>query len=220
MVEIKEYYLPPTTLIPNSPYPLLHYKGVFPKNPSTSQCNPTEVYTLFTKNTWSVQWIFRYGPTQPSHYHSHTHECMAVLSGTATIRFGVADTSPDMRVNTHSDAHEDGGIELRAEVGDVFIIPAGVAHKTFDGRPDAEFKLLSPGTGHGIEGGRRAVEAIGLEGFTMMGAYPPGGEWDFVVGGGEFERVWSVLKPVLDPVFGDEEVGLVGRWKGSGMVAS
>lgn len=219
MVEIKEYHLPPTTLIPNSPNPLLHYKRVFPQSPSTSHCNAAQVYNLFSKNTWSVQWIFRYGPTQPSHYHSHTHECMAVLSGTATIRFGVADTSPDMDLNTHGDAHEDGGIELHAEPGDVFIVPAGVAHKTFDVRPNAEFKLLSPGTGHGIEGGRRAVERIGLEGFTMMGAYPPGGEWDFVVGGGEFERARSVLKPVLDPIFGDEEIGLVGRWEGSRMVS-
>lgn len=220
MVEITQYHLFPTELIPNSPRPLLHYKNVLPKHPTTTHCNPVHVWNLFTKNEWDVQWIFRYGPTQLSHYHSQAHECMAVLSGTAKIRFGVADTSPDMHENTHGSAWEDGGIILQAEAGDVFIIPAGVAHKTHDTKPDAEFALLSPGKGHGIEAEDpvKALSDIRLEGFTMMGAYC-GGKWDFVVMGGEFEKVWSVSKPKFDPVFGDKEDGLRGRWQGSGTVA-
>lgn len=106
---------------------------------------------MFTQNGWDVQWIFRYGQTQLSHYHSKAHECMAVLSGTARIRFGVADTLEDLDQNTYGSAWENGGIEVAAEAGDVLIIPAGVAHKTYDTKPEAEFKLLTPGTGHGIE---------------------------------------------------------------------
>ncbi|KAJ5439558.1 uncharacterized protein N7458_010556 [Penicillium daleae] len=220
MVEIKQYHLVPTRLIPNSPRPLLHYKGVLTKRPDISHCDPVEVWDMFTKNEWDVQWIFRYGPTQISHYHSQAHECMAVLSGTAKIRFGVADTSPDMHENTHGSAWEDGGVVLQAEAGDVFIIPAGVAHKTHDTKPDAEFALLSPGTGHGIEAENpvEALSKIPLEGFTMMGAYS-GGDWDFVATGGDFEKVWSVPKPKLDPVFGALENGLRGRWLGSGVAA-
>ncbi|KAL3455865.1 hypothetical protein BJX64DRAFT_281775 [Aspergillus heterothallicus] len=147
---------------------------------------------------------------------------MAVLSGTATIRFGVADTSDDLAKNTHGHAWEEGGVMVQACAGDVFVIPAGVAHKTFNAQPEKEFALLTPGKGHGIEvsGGkeedvRRALGRTELSGFTMMGAYS-GGEWDFVMRGGEYERVWGVPKPLLDPVFGDAEEGLVGTWKGSG----
>ncbi|KAL4872562.1 hypothetical protein BDV12DRAFT_210497 [Aspergillus spectabilis] len=220
MPQINEYHLFPTDLIPNSPRPLLHYKSVLSKDPQTGHCSPVEVWDLFTKNDWNVHWIFRYSATQLSHYHSQAHECMAVLSGTATIRFGVADTSPDLEENTHGSAWEEGGIELQAEAGDVFIIPAGVAHKTYNTKPEAEFKLLTPGKGHGIEADdkRKALEGIELSGYTMMGAYN-GGDWDFVKSGGNYERVWAVSKPRLDPVFGGEERGLCGSWRGSGSAA-
>lgn len=216
-VHIREYHLPPTDLIPNSPRPLLHYKNVLSKNPGTSHCDPAEVWEIFMRNQWSVHWIFRYSPTQVSHYHSQAHECMAVLSGTASIRFGVGDTSADMKENTEGSAWEKGGVLLEAEAGDVFIIPAGVAHKTHNTKPEAEFALLSPGTGHGIEAEdpKRALSEIKLDGFTMMGAYS-GGDWDFVATGGEFEKVWAVPKPQYDPVLGSSERGLCKTWRGSG----
>ncbi|KAJ5451513.1 Cupin 1 [Penicillium cf. griseofulvum] len=140
---------------------------------------------MFNQNGWNVNWIFRYSNTQLSHYHSNAHECMAVLSGTAKIRFGVADTSDDMFENTHGSSWEEGGMELEAQAGDFFIIPAGVAHKTYDTKPEAEFKLLTPGTGHGIEADdpKKALGHIQLSGYTMMGAYS-GGDWDFVERGG------------------------------------
>jgi uncharacterized protein YjlB len=216
-VEVKEYHLYPTDLIPNSPRPLLHYKHALAQNSAKTHIDPVEVYNLFTRNGWDVQWIFRYGPTQPSHYHSKAHECMAVLSGTATIRFGVADTSDDLDANTHGDAWEKGGVELKAEAGDVFVIPSGVAHKTYNTKPEAEFRLLTPGEGHGIDADdkREALEKIELSGYTMLGAYA-GGVWDFVKRGGEFEKVWAVPKPRLDPVFGDKDEGLCKTWRGGG----
>lgn len=216
VVEVRQYHLFPTDLIPNSPRPLLHYRNVLAKKAGASHCDPGEVWDMFTKNEWDVQWIFRYSDTQVSHYHSKAHECMAVLSGTATIRFGVADTSPDMMENTYGSAWEKGGVTLDAEAGDVFIIPAGVAHKTHKARPEAEFKLMTPGSGHGIEADdpKKALSEIKLDGFTMMGAYN-GGKWDFVATGGDFESVWSVPKPKYDPVFGDKANGLCRRWNGS-----
>lgn len=216
MVEVKKYQLPPTALIPNSPHPILHYPGFLT---SEKDCNAADVYDLFSRNGWKTQWIFRYGPTQASHYHSMAHECMAVLSGSATIRFGVADTSDDLEESTHGDGKESGGIEIEANAGDVFILPAGTAHKTFDTKPDAEFKLLTPGNGHFIEGSdtRDVLSNIKLDGFTMIGAYPKGGgEWDFAKGGenaGNYEAVWSVAKPEKDPVLGSAEEGLAGQWQ-------
>ncbi|PSK54125.1 p21-activated protein kinase-interacting protein 1-like [Elsinoe australis] len=225
MVTIKAYHLPPTPLIPNSPYPLLHYQSVLPltsatpsssSSPSTSSSKPeyyvppTLAHDLLTSNKWQIQWIFRYGPTQDAHYHSQAHECMAVLSGHATIRFGVSDADRDAP-----------GIELEANAGDVFVLPAGTAHKTFDTLPRAEFKLLTPGEGHGIQAQDRrgALEGVQLDGFTMLGAYPEGSKWDFAVGGedvGQYERVWNVARPERDPVFGGEERGLCTRWKAQG----
>ncbi|UPK92963.1 hypothetical protein LCI18_003898 [Fusarium solani-melongenae] len=219
MVEIKQYFLAPTDLIPNSPRPLLHYKNVLPRTTENpDHCSAARVYHIFESNGWKVEWLVRYGQTQLSHFHSKAHEVMAVLSGHATIRFGVADTSEDMHDNTYGSAREEGGIELKAEAGDIFLIPAGVAHKTYDTKPESELKLLTPGSGHGIDAKnpREALETIKLSGFTMMGAYNGGG-WDFIKGGGEYEKIWSIPKPKCDPVLGDSEEGLNRFWRGSNM---
>lgn len=218
MVEVKKYHLPPTALIPNSPYPLLHYPGLLSEQLSTSSNIAPQVHELFRQNGWKTHWIFRYGHTQESHYHRETHECMAVLSGSATIRFGVADTDPDLEKSTHGNAKEDGGVEIHAHAGDVFILPAGLAHKTHDTTPAKEFALLTPGNGRGVAADDpvEALEKIQLDGFTMIGAYPDGGKWDYAVGGedaGHYDQVWSVPKPESDPVLGRDEMGLVGLWK-------
>jgi uncharacterized protein YjlB len=143
---------------------------------------------------------------------------MAVLTGSATIRFGVADTVEDLEENTHGNGKEQGGVEVHAKAGDVFIIPAGVSHKTFDPSEGSTFKLLTPGEGHKIQADdvREALSKIELSGFTMIGAYPIGGIWDFAVGGdhkGQFEKVWSVPKPPHDPVLGQAQEGLCGLWE-------
>ena len=143
---------------------------------------------------------------------------MTILSGSATIRFGVADTSPDLEESTHGNAREPGGVEIHGKAGDVFILPAGTAHKTYDTTPAAEFKLLTPGNGHFIDANdaREALKNVQLDGFTMIGSYPQGGVWDFAKGGensGEYEKVWNVPKPARDPVLGDAEEGLCGHWQ-------
>lgn len=220
MVEIRKYHIPPTGLIPNSPRPLLHYKNAIPAKPGSTHRDAVTVYDAFTRNGWRVTWAFRYGPTQRAHFHSRAHECMAVLSGSATIRFGAGDTSTDLQESTYGGAFEGGGVELEAEAGDVFVIPAGVAHKSFGTKPQGELTLLTPGDGHSIEAEdpRKAVGEIELSGFTMLGAYN-GGDWDFVTSGGEYEKTWAVPKPEFDPVFGGNEDGLVGLWPGGGSVA-
>lgn len=173
MVEVKKYHLPPTSLIPNSPQPILHYPGFIPEQ---ERGHAEKVYARFTENGWQTQWIFRYGPSQSSHYHSTAHECMAVLTGSATIRFGVADTATDLDENTHGCGKEDGGVEVHANAGDVFVIPAGVAHKTFDPSAGSTFALMMPGDGHSIqaEDPRATISNVELSGFTMLGAYPIG----------------------------------------------
>jgi uncharacterized protein YjlB len=214
MVETKLYSIRPTALMPNSPLPLIHYRGVLKESERTSG----HAFDMFWDNSWRVQWLVRYGHTQRAHYHGASHECMAVLTGSATIRFGVADTDPDMEKNTHDSAWENGGIELEAEAGDVFIIPAGVSHKTYNTLPARDFERLSPGDGHtiDIESARKAFHGLKLSGFTMLGAYPKGCQWDFLEGGehkGNFEAVWRIPKPDTDPVFGTDEQGICSLWR-------
>ena len=57
---------------------------------------------------------------------------MAVLSGSATIRFGVADLDDDMDVNANDSRAEEACIEVKANVGNDFVLPAGTAHESFD----------------------------------------------------------------------------------------
>ncbi|KAH6984285.1 hypothetical protein BKA56DRAFT_630755 [Ilyonectria sp. MPI-CAGE-AT-0026] len=215
MVEIREYFLHPTDLVPNSPQLLLHYKNVLPRNPDKPGIfSQVDTYDLFEKHGWQVQWLVRYGQTQLSHFHSKAHEVMAVLSGHATIRFGVADTSEDMEENTYGSAYEQGGIELKAVAGDI----SGVAHKTYDPRPETSFERLTKGDGHSLVGDnpREDLGKIELSGFTMMGAYN-GGQWDFVQSGGDYEQIWALSKPELDPVLGDSEEGLRRLWRGNNL---
>lgn len=196
------YQLRPTELTPNSDYPLLHYRGLV----DVDQLTTSAASKLFEDNDWETQWIFRYGPTQRAHYHSKTHETMVVLNGQARIRFGAADLTSGEDPN---EKHEDGGVELDAATGDVFVIPAGVSHKTFNTPAGSTSELLTPGDGHGIH--HADLDQIDLSGYMMLGAYPRGSsEWDFCVGG---EGKVEAPKPAKDPVLGDSPDGLLGVWK-------
>lgn len=220
VVKVKTYYLPPTPLIPNSPLPLIHYPQFFgtSSSPWTAAQAAATLHERLDSNGWQTQWIFRYGSTQPSHYHSAAHECMAVLTGTAKIRFGLGDTDGAV------EGKGCGGVEVEAQAGDIFVLPAGTAHKTFDAKPEAPFKLMTPGDGHGIfPGSKKSIDDIltglQLDGFTMLGAYPFGSRWDFRVGGedaGHFDAVWNIKLPDHDPVLGDRIDGICGLWKSAG----
>jgi uncharacterized protein YjlB len=232
-VKVRSYKLPPTPLIPNSPYPLLHYPGLLHGLVSSPNFKTTDILDLYASNGWQTQWIARYGPDIQSHYHSSTHECMTVISGeAATIRFGVADSSSwehgKFPIGDRADG-EEGGVEIEARLGDVFIIPAGVSHKTFAPQPPTSTLAFHQppdiAAGHAKDitddkekERRRFFESVEVGGeFMMMGAYPYGGVWDFAVGGehkGTESEVWDVPMPGRDPVLGDSGEGLVGLWRG------
>ncbi|KAF2645838.1 hypothetical protein P280DRAFT_130413 [Massarina eburnea CBS 473.64] len=224
VVEVRTYTIKPTPLMPNSPHVLIHYPGLLRSKIENPSFNPADLYDLYASNGWESQWVARYGPTQPSHYHSAAHEAMTVISGEgATLRFGVADTSDDDEEHTHGKGYEDGGVEVQARKGDVFILPAGVAHKTYDPKPDAPslaFHQCKDENGVVIRDpakARKFFEGIELgEHFQMMGSYPFENDWDFAVGGqhrGRERQVWAVPKPKRDPVLGESTEGLCGLWK-------
>jgi uncharacterized protein YjlB len=231
-IKAKAYKLPPTPLIPNSPYPLIHYSGLLRNLVTSPNFHTADVFDLFASNGWQSQWIARYGPDIQSHYHSTTHECMAVISGEgATIRFGVADDATWKQGQAEIGARgngEDGGLELKAGLGDVFIIPSGIAHKTFSpSPPTTELVFHQP---EDIKQGNAAkntdpesenkhrhfFNTVPIErDFMMMGAYPYGGVWDFAIGGehkGHEHDVWDVPRPEKDPVLGLSQEGICGLW--------
>lgn len=224
MVEVRTYNIKPTALMPNSPYVLIHYPGLLRSEIENPNFNPSALYDLYARNGWESQWVAQYGPTQLSHYHSQAHECMTVISGEgATIRFGVADTSEDEEEHTHGSGYEDGGVWVQASKGDVFILPAGVAHKTYDPKPTPPgltFHQCKDENGVVIrdpEKARKFFEGIEItEHFMMMGSYPVGNDWDFKIGGehkGQEQQVWSVPVPPRDPVLGTSSQGMCGLWK-------
>ncbi|KAJ4368492.1 hypothetical protein N0V86_009397 [Didymella sp. IMI 355093] len=226
-IEVRTYALPPTKLIPNSPHVLIHYPGLLTSLIKDKSFSTSQIFDLFASNGWQSQWIARYGPNQNSHYHSGAHECMAVISGgSAKIRFGVADSKEDREQDLglgtagkdmNEEGREDGGVLLDAAVGDVFILPAGVAHKTHNPLPKTDgIEFHQPPDKNDEEGSKKFFESIPVVGeFMMMGAYPKGGEWDFAVGGeheGHFDDVWNVKVPERDPVLGMSAEGLTGLW--------
>lgn len=158
---------------------------------------------------------------------------VVVSGGSATIRFGVAD-SPSwshgaLPPGERGDG-EVGGVDVQAGLGDVFIIPAGVSHKTFAPSPPThelafhqpeDIKAGKAGEGLDEESEMRHREffaKVPVQGeFMMMGAYPRGGVWDFKVGGedrGREERIWGVEVPKRDPVLG--EGGSMEIWRRNG----
>lgn len=109
--------IPATDQFPNNDkLPLLVYKGAFVLKPEDS---PAVIINHFKKNGYINSWVgdvYDY-----DHFHTNTHEVLAVFSGNAEILFG----------GLHC---------IDVNRGDVMIIPAGVAHKKL--KSDNNFKCV------------------------------------------------------------------------------
>jgi uncharacterized protein YjlB len=145
--------------IPNSRLPLLFYEQAF-KLPAHEQAALIE--RVFARHAWGDSW--RNGIYSYHHYHSTAHEVLAVFSGSGTVQFG-----------------GERGVQRELQMGDVVIIPAGVAHKN----------LLSG------------------DDFAVVGAYPAGQKWDMCYGRAEErpeadENIRGVRLPHQDPLYGTD----------------
>lgn len=150
---------------PNSRYPALVYENVFA--PSGDLASSFE--ELFARNGWTGAW--RNGLYRQHHFHSTAHEVLGVYRGSVRVRLG----GP-------------AGPLIDLKVGDVAVIPAGVAHKN---------------------------EAQSAD-FAVVGAYPSGTSPDMQYGKpGERPHVDQNIArlegPVLDPVEG-KNGSLVRLW--------
>lgn len=118
MTDCTTYLFEDDGSIPNNQkLPLLVYKNAL----SGGQLQPQACKTLFEQHGWSNAWvngIFSY-----HHYHSTTHEVLAMIGGSADVIMG-----------------GEQGQELSISVGDVIVIPAGVGHCRV--RSSADFQVV------------------------------------------------------------------------------
>ncbi|HEX8269324.1 MAG TPA: cupin domain-containing protein [Flavobacterium sp.] len=99
--------------IPNSKYPLLIYNGAFMEE----KVDADYIISHFERYNWSNSW--KNGVFDYHHYHSISHEVLAVYKGYATLQFGGEE-----------------GQEVSVDEGDVVVIPAGVGHKRISASED------------------------------------------------------------------------------------
>ena len=150
----------------NGKLPLMVYKSAIP----IPTYNPAGVVeAIFQKNGWGGTW--RNGIYPFHHYHSTAHEALGIYSGSVTVQLG----GPN-------------GIVLNANVGDVIIIPAGVAHRNLGSSTD----------------------------FGCVGAYPPDQSWDMNYGKPSErpkadQTIAKVPLPASDPIYG-ENGPLIKNW--------
>jgi uncharacterized protein YjlB len=101
--------------IPNHPrWPLLLYRGAF-------DTDADGAIERFAENGWRGAWVNGVFPYP--HYHPDAHEVLAVVAGSATIRFG-----------------GDAGEEVHVEPGDVAVLPAGTGHQRIEA--SADFRVV------------------------------------------------------------------------------
>ncbi|PAP76111.1 cupin domain-containing protein [Rubrivirga marina] len=96
--------------VPNHNWPLMLYRGVLSGGAG-------EAIRQLESNGWGGAWTNGVYPF--THYHSNAHEVLAVVAGTARLRFG-----------------GEQGEEVRVEAGDVAVLPAGTGHQRVDASAD------------------------------------------------------------------------------------
>ncbi len=103
---------------PNSALPVLIYKSAL-QLPRQKNKAAEIARQIFLRNDWGNTW--RNGIYDFHHYHSNTHEALAISSGNVRVMLG----GPN-------------GKAVELEAGDVIIIPAGVGHKCLSAGADFE----------------------------------------------------------------------------------
>jgi uncharacterized protein YjlB len=105
-VQLETWLAPPGDRIPNHPrYPVLAYRGV----PAANE-GPEAARALFAERGWGGSWVNGVFPFH--HFHSTSHEVLAVVAGSATLELG----GPQ-------------GRSFDVAAGDVLVLPAGTGHR-------------------------------------------------------------------------------------------
>ena len=111
-MELETWTAPPGEVIPNHPcFPVLLYRGV----------DVCDARALLAEHGWGASWVN--GVFDFHHFHSTSHEVLAVIAGRATIELG----GPQGRA-------------FDVAVGDVIVLPAGTGHRRASA--DGAFRVL------------------------------------------------------------------------------
>jgi uncharacterized protein YjlB len=103
-MELETWQAPAGEEIPNHPsFPVLLYRG-------TGLAEPEAARERFTANGWGGSWVD--GVFDFHHFHSTSHEVLAVVAGSATLELG----GPQGRA-------------FEVSAGDVVVLPAGTGHR-------------------------------------------------------------------------------------------
>lgn len=96
--------------VPNNPaLPMLVYRGAI--DVADARDPESAIEAIFQANGWGRD-LWRNGIYPFTHYHSMTHEVLAIARGRTRVRFGGA-----------------GGVDLDLAAGDVAVLPAGTGHQ-------------------------------------------------------------------------------------------
>ena len=105
-VELATWHAPPGDTIPNNPrFPVLVYRGV-----EAAATGADAARELFGRHGWGGSWVD--GVFDFHHFHSTSHEVLAVVAGFATLELG----GPQ-------------GEAFDVAAGDVIVLPAGTGHR-------------------------------------------------------------------------------------------
>lgn len=116
-----------TPHVPNSILPVLFYRSALSVDPTLdTACDMIE------PSNWIKGGVFKHYPIH--HFHSVTHECYAILKGSSRLLLGRGPLDPA----------NDEDLEVDLNVGDVIVLPAGVAHCWLKSSGDYEYVGLYP----------------------------------------------------------------------------
>src|SRR5689334_9457173 len=105
-MELETWQAPLGERIPNHPsFPVLVYRGI-----DAAAAGADAARTLFAEHGWGGSWVD--GVFSFHHFHSTSHEVLAVVAGSATLELG----GPQ-------------GQAFDVAAGDVLVLPAGTGHR-------------------------------------------------------------------------------------------
>jgi uncharacterized protein YjlB len=104
-MRLERWHAPAGDRIPNHPrFPVLVYRGV------EGVTDAAAARALFAEHGWGGTWVDGIFPFH--HFHSTSHEALAVVAGQATVELG----GPQ-------------GEAFEVSAGDVLVLPAGTGHR-------------------------------------------------------------------------------------------